>query len=281
MNVSGLFTVEWFALIAEKTTFDLGTLDSGERSLPFGLFVSQRNENISRWNEIFSRRNENFSRRNEILFRRNEIFSRRIENISRRNEIFPRRNENISRRNEIYSRTNENIYRRNDNISRRNEIFSRTNENIVFEGTRFSSKEQEYFSKKRDVFSKEWDFFSEEREYFSKNRDFFSKERDFSSWSQGELIVYQWSVVRRRPSVVVRRLPHFQTWISLKPVAQSWWNFMCSFTEVGERLHKVLGSLAQNSGFHGNRKPPLTSNGENDVSPFSRLFLIRSILYLR
>ena len=39
-NVSGLFTFEWFALIAEKTAFDLGTLDSGERSLPFGLLVN-------------------------------------------------------------------------------------------------------------------------------------------------------------------------------------------------------------------------------------------------
>ena len=41
-NVSGLFTFEWFALIAtEKTRFDLGTFDSdsGERLLPFGLLV--------------------------------------------------------------------------------------------------------------------------------------------------------------------------------------------------------------------------------------------------
>ena len=38
-NFSGLFTFEWFVLIAEKTTFDFGTLDSGERSLPFGLLV--------------------------------------------------------------------------------------------------------------------------------------------------------------------------------------------------------------------------------------------------
>ena len=43
---------------------------------------------------------------------------------------------------------------------------------------------------------------------------------------------------------------------------------MCSITGVGERLHKVLGQLDQNSGFHGNRKPPLTYNGENDVSTF-------------
>ena len=38
-NVSRLSIFGWFALIAEKTTFDLGTLDSGERSLPFGLLV--------------------------------------------------------------------------------------------------------------------------------------------------------------------------------------------------------------------------------------------------
>ena len=72
---------QWFALIAEKATFDLGTLDSWERSLPFGLLVSRRNENISWRNEIFSRRNENISRTNEI-------FSRRNENISRTNGIF-------------------------------------------------------------------------------------------------------------------------------------------------------------------------------------------------
>ena len=33
------------------------------------------------------------------------------------------------------------------------------------------------------------------------------------------------------------------------------------------------GRLDQNSGFHGNRKPPLTYNGENDVSTFSRLLI--------
>ena len=42
----------------------------------------------------------------------------------------------------------------------------------------------------------------------------------------------------RRPSVV-RRRPHFQTWISLTPVGQSWSNFMCSITWGGERLHNV------------------------------------------
>ena len=79
----------------------------------------------------------------------------------------------------------------------------------------------------------------------------------------------------------VMKISHFWTWISLKPVGQSWSNFMCSITGVGERLHKVLGRLDQNSGFHGNRKPSLTYNGENDVSTFSRLFLIWSFLYLQ
>ena len=42
-----------------------------------------------------------------------------------------------------------------------------------------------------------------------------------------------------------------------------------------------LGRLDQNSGVHGNRKPPSTYNGENGVSTFSRLLLIRSSLYLQ
>ena len=49
----------------------------------------------------------------------------------------------------------------------------------------------------------------------------------------------------------------------------------------GKSCIMFLGKLDQNCGFHGNRKPPLTYNGENDVSSFSRLFLIRSFLYLQ
>ena len=41
------------------------------------------------------------------------------------------------------------------------------------------------------------------------------------------------------------------------------------------------GRLDQNSGVHGNRKPQLTYNGENGLSTFSRLLLIRSFLYLQ
>ena len=41
------------------------------------------------------------------------------------------------------------------------------------------------------------------------------------------------------------------------------------------------GRLDKNSGVHGNRNPLSTYNGENVVSTFSRLLLIRSFLYLQ
>ena len=46
----------------------------------------------------------------------------------------------------------------------------------------------------------------------------------------------------------------------------------------GKGCIRFWGRLDPNSGFHGNRKPPLTCNWENDVSTFSWLFLIRSFL---
>ena len=49
----------------------------------------------------------------------------------------------------------------------------------------------------------------------------------------------------------------------------------------GKGCIRFWGRLDQNVGFHGKRKPPLTYNGENDVSTFSRLFLIQSFLYLQ
>ena len=50
---------------------------------------------------------------------------------------------------------------------------------------------------------------------------------------------------------------------------------------VGKDCIMFCGRLDQNSGVHGNRKPSLTYNGENGVSTFSRLLLIRSFLYLQ
>ena len=49
----------------------------------------------------------------------------------------------------------------------------------------------------------------------------------------------------------------------------------------GKGCIRFWGRLDQNSGQHGNRKAPLTYNGENDVSTFSRLLLIRSVSYLQ
>ena len=50
---------------------------------------------------------------------------------------------------------------------------------------------------------------------------------------------------------------------------------------VGKGSKMFWGRLDQNSGVHGNRKPPLTYNGENGVAIFSRLLLIWSFLYLQ
>ena len=50
---------------------------------------------------------------------------------------------------------------------------------------------------------------------------------------------------------------------------------------VGKGCIMFWGRLDQIYGVHGNRKPPLTYNGENGVSTFSRLLLIRSFLYLQ
>ena len=50
---------------------------------------------------------------------------------------------------------------------------------------------------------------------------------------------------------------------------------------VGKGCIMFWGRLDQNAGVHGNRKSPLTYNGENGVSTFSRLLLIRSVLYLQ
>ena len=49
----------------------------------------------------------------------------------------------------------------------------------------------------------------------------------------------------------------------------------------GKDCIRFWDRLDQNSGSHGNRKPPLTYNGENDVAIFTRLSFIRSVLYLQ
>ena len=65
------------------------------------------------------------------------------------------------------------------------------------------------------------------------------------------------------------KILHFRTWISLRPVCQSWSNFMCSITGVGKGCVMFWGRFDQNSGVHDNRNPLLTYNGEKGVSTFS------------
>ena len=53
-----------------------------------------------------------------------------------------------------------------------------------------------------------------------------------------------------------RKISHFWIWISLKPVGQSWSNFMCSIIGVGERLHKILGHIDLDTLDSGERSLP-------------------------
>ena len=79
--------------------------------------------------------------------------------------------------------------------------------------------------------------------------------RRLTRWAYSIPMVRRTSVVVVRPSV--RRRPHFQTWISLKPVGQSWSNFMCSITGMGERLHKVWGQIGWKLWFLWQQKAPI------------------------
>ena len=82
----------------------------------------------------------------------------------------------------------------------------------------------------------------------------------------------------RRPSVVVHTFKLEYLWRQLANLDR----ILCvALLGCGKGCIRFWGRLDQNSGFHGNRKPPLTYNGENDVSTFSRLFLTRSFLYLQ
>ena len=76
-------------------------------------------------------------------------------------------------------------------------------------------------------------------------------------WAYSIPMVRRPSVRRRPSSVVVRRRPHFQTWISLKSVGQSWSNYMCSITGMGERLHQVLGQIGLKLWFPWQQKAPI------------------------
>ena len=115
--------------------------------------------------------------------------------------------------------------------------------------------------------------------------------RSFLIESSSKLLITRIGIKSRSSSILGRIRP-----LILKLLALEWWNFhtfeleylwsqLASLDQIfwvaslgwGKGC-KFWGRLDQNSGFHGNRKPPLSYNGENDVSTFSLLFLIRSFL---
>ena len=105
--------------------------------------------------------------------------------------------------------------------------------------------------------------------------------RRLTRWAYSTPMVRRPSVVvrRRRPSsVVVHTFKLEYLWSQLANLDQ----ILCvASLGWGKGCIRFWDRLDQNSGFHGNRKLPLTYNGENDVSTFSRLFFIRSFLSLQ
>ena len=113
--------------------------------------------------------------------------------------------------------------------------------------------------------------------------------------SSSKLLVTRTGIKARMSSISGRiRL------LTLELLALEWWTFYTFELEylwdqlanldqilcvaslgVGKGCTMFWGWLDQNSGVHGNRKPPLTCNGENGVSTPSRLRLIQSFLYLQ
>ena len=53
------------------------------------------------------------------------------------------------------------------------------------------------------------------------------------------------------------KIIHFRTWISLRPVGQSWSNFMSSITRGGERLHNVLRQIGSKLWCPWQQKAPI------------------------
>ena len=69
----------------------------------------------------------------------------------------------------------------------------------------------------------------------------------------------------------VTKMSHVWTWISLKPVGQSWSNFICSIIRVGERLLKVSGQIDFGTLDSGEHRCPL---GYLLVKVFKSLYLL-------
>ena len=113
--------------------------------------------------------------------------------------------------------------------------------------------------------------------------------RSFRIESSSKMLITRTGIKARLSSILGRIRP-----LILELLALEWqkvytfeleyhWSQLANLDQIlcvaslgwGKGCIMFWGRLDQNSCFHGNRKPPLTYNGENDVSTFSRLFLIR------
>ena len=77
-----------------------------------------------------------------------------------------------------------------------------------------------------------------------------------------------------------RKFYTFEFEYLLRPVGQSWSNFMCRIIGGGERLHNVLRKIGSKVRCQLQQNFLLTYNDEKSVSTFSRLLMMsRSFLY--
>ena len=106
--------------------------------------------------------------------------------------------------------------------------------------------------------------------------------RSFLIESSSKLLVTR-TGIKARPSSILGRI----RLLTLELLALEWpkfhtfeleylWSQLANLDQIlcatslgwGKGCLRFWGRLDENSGFHGNRKPPLTYNGENDVSTF-------------
>ena len=103
-------------------------------------------------------------------------------------------------------------------------------------------------------------------------RIFSSLSRRLTRWA------YSIPMVHRSFVVVICHHPHFQTWISLKPVVQFWSHCICSIIWVGKRQHTVLRQIGSKLWFLRQPKAPIDLKfwkccPENSDSIFDWIFI--------
>ena len=161
---------------------------------------------------------------------------------------------------------------------------------------------REGFSLLRDGFSLLRDCFSFIREStslfpegFSLLREGFSLLRFFLVYSRKHLVISRRFLVIIAPAILDLPCPSGILWfchsviVIIQMKLEYHWGQLAIVDQIlydaslrwAKGCIRFWDRLNQNSGFRGNRKHPLTYNGENDVATFSHLFLSRFFLYLQ